>query len=266
MKSSRINLGNLVFALFLIAAGALLFAFNAGALPAEYKKIVFSWQMLLTVIGFACLFKRSNWFLGLIFLLTGGFLLISKAVGELELEPLRWIVGNGWAIVLMVAGFVFLLKTPFRRNLFWNEAKIHTHFSCGDHSENRRKHFSSGETGYKKEYKSGHIDRNCIFGEIKEKWDLKNFKGGEVNSVFGGIEIDLSEAQLAEGVHHLELNSVFGGIVLYVPADWKIEIRQTQVFGHFADNRPKPDFEIDENRLLVIEAHVVFGGGEIKCK
>ena len=94
----------------------------------------------------------------------------------------------------------------------------------------------------------------------------KIFKGGEINNVFGGMEFDLSEAQLAEGTNYLELNSVFGGIILYVPVDWKIEIRQTQVFGHFVDNRAKPGFEIDENRALVIEAHAVFGGGEIRSK
>jgi len=43
-------------------------------------------------------------------------------------------------------------------------------------------------------------------------------------------------------------------------------VRQTQVFGQFVDNRPKPDFEIDEKRTLIIEANAVFGGGEIKCK
>jgi len=32
------------------------------------------------------------------------------------------------------------------------------------------------------------------------------------------------------------------------------------------DNRPKPGFEVDENRVLIIVANAVFGGGEIKCR
>jgi predicted membrane protein len=64
----------------------------------------------------------------------------------------------------------------------------------------------------------------------------------------------------------LELNSVFGGMVLFVPVDWNIEMRTTHVFGDFVDNRPKPAFEVDEKRTLIIEASAVFGGGEIRCK
>jgi predicted membrane protein len=113
---------------------------------------------------------------------------------------------------------------------------------------------------------SGYIDRNYVFGGSKEKIDYTGFKGGEVNCVFGGIELNLSDSRLAEGIHTLELNTIFGGIVLFVPLDWNIEIRQTQVFGNFVDNRPKPGFEISENSTLILQVASVFGGGEIKCK
>jgi len=85
--------------------------------------------------------------------------------------------------------------------------------------------------------------------------------------VFGGVELDLSDCRLAEGVGTLEINSVFGGSVLYVPKDWNIEIRKNQVFGGFEDNRPKNNTEIiDKSKTLIIQASAVFGGGEIKCR
>ena len=256
MKVVGIKMSSLVFALLVIAAGILLFAFNMGVLPIAYKSVVFSWQMLLIVIGFSCFFSRHKWFFGLILVLLGGFFLLPK----LDIPSLDFFRQNAWAIILTAAGIGILCKALFHRKCCCNNAQFRTHFSVKD--DNHWKTFSSTGKGYK----SGYLDRNCVFGGSKEKWDIQNFKGGEVNSVFGGIELDLSEAQLAEGTHRLELNSVFGGIVLYVPIDWNIEVHQTQVFGTFADNRSKPGFEVDENRVLIIEANAVFGGGEIKCK
>ena len=255
MKSG-IKFSSLVFALLVIAAGVLLFAFNMGALPIEYKSVVFSWPMLLIAIGFISFFSRHNWFFGLILALIGGFFLLSK----LEIDRLKWITENVWAVILIAAGIVIFCKVLFHRKSFWKDAQFRTHFSCGN--DKHWKNYSPTGKGYK----SGYIDRNCVFGGSKEKWDIKSFKGGEVNCVFGGIELDLTEAQLAEGVHHLELNSVFGGIVLYVPADWNIEMKRTNVFGAFTDSRPKTSFEVDENRLLIIVANAAFGGGVIKCK
>jgi len=260
MKQNSVKISSIVCGLLFVAAGILLFAFNVGALPIEYKSVVFSWPMILIVIGIICIFSRRSWFGGFVLILLGGFFLLSK----LNIPSLDFVKQNIGAIILISAGIGILCKLLFGRRckFFWYDAQFHSRHWSRNHSKYDKKQFAQNEKGFK----PGYIDRNCVFGGSKEKWDLKNFSGGEINSVFGGIEMDLSEAQLAEGIHHLELNSVFGGIVLYVPIEWKIEIHQTQVFGSFADNRPKPSFEVDENRVLIIEANAVFGGGEIKCK
>ena len=255
MRRNRVKLSSIICGLLFLAAGVLLFAFNTGLLLPEYKRVVFSLPMLLAAIGFVIIFSRHSWFLGVILILIGGFFLLPK----LDIEGLGFITQNGWAIGLIILGILVICNAIWRRRFNhchksweWTEKKsYHGHRSscCGSY-----------ENG------AGYIDRNCVFGGSKEKLNIKNFRGGDINSVFGGIELDLSEAQLAEGVHHLELNSVFGGIVLYVPVEWNIEVQQTQFFGNFVDNRPKPNFEVDEKRLLIIEANSVFGGGEIKCK
>jgi len=94
--------------------------------------------------------------------------------------------------------------------------------------------------------------------------ESQSFCGGEINCVFGSLQLDFTSAQLAEGENYLEINTVFGGVVLYIPADWKLELRQTNVVGNFVDNRPKPSFEVNDNRKLVLEIASVFGGGEIR--
>jgi predicted membrane protein len=110
------------------------------------------------------------------------------------------------------------------------------------------------------------LERNYVFSGGSDRSDCKNFKGGEVNCVFGEINLDLSEAQLAEGTHALEINTVFGGAVVTVPADWNIEVKRHEVFGRFSDRRPLAGFEVNENKKLVLVVTSVFGGGEIRCK
>jgi predicted membrane protein len=121
--------------------------------------------------------------------------------------------------------------------------------------------------GYQdKKGEGGYIERNYVFGGGSEKSDVKDFRGGEINCVFGEINLDLSDAQLAEGTHVLEINNVFGGSVITVPADWYLEIKRHEVFGRFSDNRPRAGFEIEENKKLVLVVSSVFGGGEVRCK
>jgi len=247
----KIKISSIICGLLFLAAGVLLILFNAQILPDTYKSVVFSWQMFLIALGFLFLFSRNKWIAGVILMLIGGFFLLPK----LNIEGLEFISQNGWAILWIVVGLLVICGTIWRKRRWkWSNVDI----------KMNKKWHSKNWSNYEKE--SGFIDYNTVFSGNFVKCDSKNFKGGEVNGVFGGIELDLSEAQLAEGLNYLELNSVFGGVVLYVPIEWKIEIRQTQVFGQFIDNRPKPNIDIDENRVLIIEANSVFGGGEIKCK
>jgi len=234
-----------------MGAGVLLFAFNAGLLLPVYKKIVFSWQMLLIAIGFVLFFSRTNWFGGIVLMLVGGFFILPK----LNVAGLVFVSQNGWAIGLIIVGLLVILRT-----IWGNQQWVRVDAEMKWKHRRRSCHSKTSEN------ESGYIEANRVFSGSKERIDFKNFKGGEINSVFGGLELDLSDAQLAEGTNYLELNSVFGGIILFVPIEWKIELRQTQVFGSFVDNRPKPGFEVDENRVLIIVANSVFGGGEIKCR
>jgi len=255
MKRNKTKMSSIIFGLLFLAAGVLLYAFNAKLLDDAYKSIVFSWQMILIALGFAFLFSRNKWMAGIILILIGGFFILPK------LEPLGlvFLSSNYWAIGLVVVGVIIICNAIWKHNFQYCIPKV-------SYAETKRKkHCHSHDWDYTHN-EAGYIDRNNVFGGSKEKIDFTNFKGGEINTVFGGIELDLSDSKLAEGVHRLELNSVFGGVVLFVPIDWNIEMRTTHVFGDFVDNRPKPAFEIDEKRTLIIEANAVFGGGEIRCK
>jgi len=255
MRRNRVKLSSVVCGLLFLAAGALLYAFNAGFLPHEYKNVVFSWPMLLIAIGFVFFFSRCKWVGGIILMLIGGFFLLPR----LQIEGLEFVSQNAWAIGLIVVGVLVISKTIWSRHL-----KLH--YQCSWSGSDRRHGGHSHSATKSSKTESGYVIRECVFGNIKETIDDKNFRGGDIESVFSSVELDLSEAQLAEGVNRLKIEMVFGNIVIYAPIEWNIEIREDSVFGRFADNRPKPDVAVDENKLLIISADSVFGGGEIRCK
>ena len=252
MNRKKFKTTSLLFGLLVIAAGALLFAFNAGFLQPEYKTIVFSWQTLLIALGLVLTFSRNSYIFGIILMLAGGIFILPK----LNIEALSFLHGNGWAVFLVVAGIIIICRALYG-NRFNKKCFGNKHGNYCDNSKTRQT--TDGNS-------TGFIEQNCVFGASKERITVKHFKGGEINCVFGSLELDLSDAELSEGVNTLEINTVFGGTEIYVPPHWTVEIKQTNIFGGFEDNRPKSNFEIDEKKALILRVSSVFGGGEIKCK
>ena len=255
MKHYGLKISAVVTGLLVIAAGVLLFLFNAGILNQVYKPVIFSWQMLLIALGFNGLFSRHSWFWSIILIMIGGFFLLPM----LNIPGMAFLTGNVWTILLIFVGLVILFHAIFGRNHFH-----HRFERFRKRMEEKNWRHSNGWNQHKSE--AGYLDLNYVFSGAKEKLNVEVFRGGDINCVFGGIELDFYDCQLAEGVSNLELNTVFGGTVLYIPKEWNVEIRGNQVFGNFVDLRPKSGFEIDKSRTLIIDTSSVFGGGEIKSK
>jgi hypothetical protein len=110
-----------------------------------------------------------------------------------------------------------------------------------------------------------YIDYVNVFSGGERQIVSENFRGGRISAVFGGMELDLTKAKLAQGINEIEIACVFGGATLIVPDDWNISISVTPVLGGFSDSRKLiPGRTVDTTRQLVIKGAVVFGGGEIK--
>ena len=56
------------------------------------------------------------------------------------------------------------------------------------------------------------VNESVVAGEIDHYSQSKAFRGGNLSNVFGEISIDLSSAELADGVQSLALNTVFGNV------------------------------------------------------
>jgi Cell wall-active antibiotics response 4TMS YvqF len=82
------------------------------------------------------------------------------------------------------------------------------------------------------------------------------FRGGSMLAWFGGVAVDLREAQLAPEAH-LSVHAVFGGIAIRVPTGWRVESTARALGGGVEVNVPEPDRDAP---TLTIDGFAAFGG------
>ncbi len=104
-----------------------------------------------------------------------------------------------------------------------------------------------------------------IFGGGRRQIDSQDFRGGEVSAIFGGYEVDLRMAAIAQGEAVIDVTAVFGGVEIRVPETWTVEARGIGVFGGFGDEtRPPRADQIGTPQRLIVTGTAAFGGVAIK--
>ena len=88
------------------------------------------------------------------------------------------------------------------------------------------------------------------------------FRAGSGTAVMGGMEIDLTGADIDTSAT-LELTAVAGGIDVTVPGEWRVEMTSS-VFAGGVENLTDPDAAADGAPLLVVDARAYFGGIAIR--
>jgi len=246
------RLRKIMFGLLVITAGALLLGFNMGFLPETYKHVVFSWQMLLIAIGLINIVTRHSWGFGIILIAVGGFFMAPL----IHVFPFDFI-SLFWPILLIFAGIMIIIKRGFGHHR-WNHMH-HMRKMRHMHHMGHWQHNAGQST-----LEEGYINVDHVFSGSKRKFTDQEFKGGKIDVVFGGIELDLTHTTLAVGKNELIIDCVFGGVNLLVPSDWNIHIDVNTVMGGFIDKRNVIKNEANNGRELYIKGSAVFGGGEIK--
>lgn len=237
----------MIIVIFVIIAGIILMCFNFGVLPAAWRPVFFSWQMLLIALGAAEL-SRARLMGGGILLAVGGFFILRPLAAVYPAIDATGSVGAMyWPALLIAIGILLLFGMIFGRR---------GRADRGCRKELPRSEIRGG---------SGLVDISVVFGSSEQIVLDPVFRGGRISSVFGGVVLDLRRTELPEGDTFLKIESVFGGTEVYAPEGWTIELRNESVFGGFADKRPQTDrTAYGDGRRLIIKASNVFGGGEIK--
>jgi hypothetical protein len=106
------------------------------------------------------------------------------------------------------------------------------------------------------------LDTVTIFGNVKKLVYSKNFLGGDIVTIFGGAEINLTQADF-KGNIVIEMVQIFGGAKLIVPPHWQIRSEMVAVFGGIEDKRA-PQNSYDEDKVVILNGTTFFGGIEIR--
>ncbi len=102
------------------------------------------------------------------------------------------------------------------------------------------------------------VDLVASFGPLDYKSTSTAFRGGRVETWFGGGVVDLRQATLDPMGATIEVNALFGGGNLVVPEDWNVETKVAGI-GGIGDGRPQRD-RSPEAPTLRVEGIALFGG------
>lgn len=242
---------------------------------------VFTWQMFLIVLGIYLGFKHSfqkpSW---LILVVIGGvFLLDDYLFFDLSLRRFFWpilVIGLGLWLILRPKK-----RHPWEQQLNSSQTPPAVDETTGYYTDPSTGAYAGGYTDYTgaDTYTSNsygaapnpmasgpedYIDTVAILGGIKKNVISKNFKGGEIVSIFGGTELNLMQADIQHPVE-LEAVQVFGGTTLIVPPHWQVKSDEmVAILGGIDDKRPAYQQNYDPNKVLILKGTTLFGGLSIK--
>lgn len=101
------------------------------------------------------------------------------------------------------------------------------------------------------------------FGGIDRSFICKNLEGGYIKNIFGGIRINLMQANF-EDIIEIYIENTFGGITFYVPKNWKVIANLDSHLSGIDDNSYFENQNEDSIKHLILSGRSIFGGIEIK--
>ncbi len=243
------NNGNIIAGLILIAVGAV---FLLRKMDFYFPDWLFSWPTLLILVGIYSgvkhKFRNNAW----IFLIGIGIFFLVQDYAP-DIQSRRFLV----PIFIIVVGIILILR-PNRR--FYGE-RISEKFANKDWSRTGNWQAYGSDKGTDS---NDYLNINSVFSGVQRTILSKNFQGGKISCVFGGAEIDLTQADFT-GTTILRLEAVFGGIKLIVPPHWQVINEIDGVFHGVEDKRRAPAGAYNDiNKTLLLKGSAVFGGIEIR--
>jgi hypothetical protein len=237
----------LIPGLVLVGIGVLFLLNNLQIVHAS--SIFAYWPVILTAFGMVKLVDSltpQGRILGGLALGAGGLILADN------LGYLHFNVEDLWPLILIGAGLMMLWdRTHGRSDRWWVRRYRHGHWS--------RRH------GYDWFESPGctSVHEFALFSGSRRVVTDQDFKGGRLHCVFGGVNLDLTGANMTGNSAVLDVSAVYGGAVIRIPTTWNVEIRGGGVFGGFSDQTMHPPASPDRKRLIV-RGGAVFGGVTIK--
>jgi predicted membrane protein len=238
--------------LILVAVGAAFLMRNAG-FPLPYW--LFSWPVLLILIGvysgFKHNFSNNIW---IVLIVVGAYFFIDKFIFNISLAPYFW------PIAIIALGVYFIVRPEGRKRLGFNNTDK---FDEPGNMSNANWEQPASNNNFSTD-KNNFLKVESVFSGVKRTIISKNFQGGKIECVFGGADVDLTQAEI-QGRVEVRFDVVFGGAKLIVPPHWTV-INEIDGVFHGVDDKRKynTSTDINQGKELVLRGSVVFGGIEIR--
>lgn len=195
---------------------------------------IISWPMLLILIGVVMgakgKFQGPGW---IILILVGGVFLVNDIV------PFDWNIRRFmWPAIIMVIGIYLIGKASTKKQQY-DEYLAEPGVTNDDY-----------------------LQATTIFSGTNKVVLSKNFKGGNVTTVFGGTELNFMQADI-NGEAVLDVTTLFGGVEIMVPSNWDVKMDVNAVFGGIEDKRMIKSMQ-NSGKILIIKGSCTFGGVDLK--
>lgn len=105
-------------------------------------------------------------------------------------------------------------------------------------------------------------EQTAVFAGSKIKNESKDYKGGNLTAIFGGVELDLREATIVSEAT-INISAIFGGVTLLVPLGWTIKSKIMPIAGG-VENKTVSVKDKKNGPVLYLAGDVFCGGVEIK--
>ncbi len=226
----------LIGLLFILIGGILFLRISNIELPFELPHYLFTWPMILIILGIYFFFSRENRITGLILFLIGGAFL-SKYIFEVTMGT---VIQFAIPVLLVLAGILLLFPRTFLK----------------------KKRFSESKTSIK----DNRLKAVHIFSDGSNLIESESYEGGEVVCIFGDSDIIFSKSVTSQGAMALDIVCIFGGCTVYVPEDWTVITDISNIFADIKDKRHQSDPTIitDPDKVLHIKGTLLFSGVKIR--
>ena len=194
----------------------------------ESGRILRFWPVILIVAGVKYLWEardRGKAFVGAVLAGAGGLLLLLESLYIIDFD-----VWDLWPLILVAIGF---------RMLAFPRSDPAVADDATDAVENC----------------------SAFLGSVERRNRSADFRGGSVSAFLGGVNLDLTGADMAGDHAVLRVSAMMGGIEIRIPEAWTTEVRCTPMLGGVEDKTRGP---AGATKRLVLEGAVLMGGIEIR--
>lgn len=223
--------GNILWGIVLIAIGLII---GLNSLGITDINIFFRgwWTLFIIIPSFIELFKSENKTWSIIWLVIGIVLLLCSQ----RILDFSMVAKLIFPFILIVIGLSILFKDTFVKK-----------------NAEKWKKAATGRVEAE--------DYCATFGEVNQNFAGKEFKGANLDAVFGSVNLNLKEATINHD-QMIKANAIFGGIDIITPPNVNIEVKSTPIFGGVS-NKAKTDFH-ENLPTIYLNCFCMFGGVTIK--